>query len=239
MLTSLLLGIIQGTTEWLPVSSEGIVATVYTWITDRPFADAVAFALWLHIGTVVSVLVALRRDVVTVLGQARSLASTDSAFPRFLAVSTGTSVLIAPLLLLTVQGMSGLPGGAVMGFIGLIMLASAVVQGRRSPGETRGRENLSMRDALLLGVMQGISVLPGISRSGLTIATLLWCGLGVREALVVSFLMSIPAGLAAAIVGIITIRALLAFAQRINFGAFVAIVGVALIASAVWYTLAV
>lgn len=259
--TSLLLGIIQGATEWLPVSSEGIVAVVYTWTTDRPFADAVAFALWLHLGTVVSVLIALRQDVVAVLRQARYLARTGSALPRFLAVSTGISVIIAPLLLLTVQGISGLSGGAVMGFIGLLMIASAAVQGRRSLGGARKREDLRMRDALLLGVVQGVSVLPGMSRSGLTIATLLWRGLSIREALVVSFLMSVPAGLGvavyigftsgdvildggilasltAAIVGVLTIRALLAFTRRVNFAPFLAIMGLIVVVGALWQVLA-
>ncbi len=63
MTIAIILGFLQGTTEWLPVSSEGVVAAFYSFFLDRSLSEAVAFALWLHLGTVVSVVVALRTEV--------------------------------------------------------------------------------------------------------------------------------------------------------------------------------
>ena len=108
-----------------------------------------------------------------------------------------------------------------------------------------------------MGVAQGLAALPGLSRSGLTIAALLGRRIERGEALVLSYLMSIPASLGAGVfalvdggvastwpalaaavvafgVGLVTIRALLAFAQRVNLGGFVAATGAVMVAGAVW-----
>ncbi|HIM16634.1 MAG TPA: UDP-diphosphatase, partial [Dehalococcoidia bacterium] len=62
MWEAVLLGFVQGVTEWLPVSSEGVITAVHALAFDNEVADSVAFALWLHLGTVFSALVALRRE---------------------------------------------------------------------------------------------------------------------------------------------------------------------------------
>ena len=63
MTTAVLLGVLQGVTEWLPVSSEGIVAAAYTLLEGRSLDEAVGLALWLHVGTLPAALIALRREV--------------------------------------------------------------------------------------------------------------------------------------------------------------------------------
>ena len=134
----------------------------------------------------------------------------------------------------------------------------------RSPGavrRNRDRDDLEVRDGLLAGVSQGLAVIPGLSRSGLTVAALLWRGFDRREALVLSFLMSVPASLAAAAfavldgafavtaealvgaavafcTGLLTIKLLVAVAERVNLAAFVMIAGAAIAAGAVWQMLA-
>ena len=114
-----------------------------------------------------------------------------------------------------------------------------------------------MIDAALTGIAQGFAALPGLSRSGLTVAVLLARNVDRREALVLSFLLSVPASLGAgfyaalsddvamsgsafvavavaAVVGFATIRALMAVAERVNFAYFVMAVGVSIVAGAVW-----
>ena len=159
-----------------------------------------------------------------------------------------------------------------MGAVGLMMVATGALQLRRVRPDVagqgnhkgcpygldvRGHTDLTAVDALAAGAAQGLAALPGLSRSGLTIAALLGRRVERGEALVLSYLMSIPASLGAGVialadggmastwpalaaaavacgVGLVTIRALLAFAQRVNLGGFVAAAGVVMVAGAVW-----
>jgi len=87
-------------------------------------------------------------------------------------------------------------GSVVMGIVGVFLILTAGILhfSRRMRGQ-RSFHQLSNSEALVLGIIQGIAVLPGISRSGLTIAALLWLGTDQENALFGSFLMSIPASL--------------------------------------------
>ena len=80
MLVAVILGLLQGTAEWLPVSSEGAVTAVYSFFFDRTLSEAVAYALWLHIGTVFSVLIVLRKECISILQEVL----TEPTKPSFL-----------------------------------------------------------------------------------------------------------------------------------------------------------
>ena len=144
-----------------------------------------------------------------------------------------------------------------MAIVGALMLVTGGLQLRRRQEGTRGRDDVSTIDAALAGVAQGFAVLPGLSRSGLTVAALVGRKVDRREALVLSFLMSAPASLAASlyvgfdsdfvistevvvaavvafVAGLVAIRALVTVARRVNFGAFVLILGVAILGGALW-----
>lgn len=257
MIVGIMLGILQGGTEWLPVSSEGAVAAFYGFVLERPLSEAVAFALWLHLGTAISVLVVFWR---TLLDIARDVLSSPKNPPRlfrYLLVSTLVSVAIGFPMLLTLDSISEQFGAAAMGIIGLLMLITGALQLRRREVGERTRQELSIVDALAAGVAQGFAVLPGLSRSGLTVAVLLIRRIERKEALVLSFLMSVPVTLGAAlyvsidtgfltsadalvamgvaaVVGLVSIKALLGVAERINFALFVLIVGAAILAGAAW-----
>ena len=267
MQQAVVLGLLQGVLEWLPVSSQGIVAAVYTLVFGGDADDAVSYSLWLHVGTVPSVLLAFRSEVAAVL---RELFTRPAVVASRLRAGRGPQGLTAFLLLATAaSAVAGLPlvlfldelseqaGAATMIFVGTALLLTGFLQLRRPTSGDRNREDLGLRDSLLAGLAQGLSVIPGLSRSGLTVASLLWRGLDRREALVASFLMSVPASLGAALLvalrgdvaltaesavaaavafcaGLATIRALVVVAERVNFGAFVLLVGAAVIAGAAW-----
>ena len=111
MFIGVMLGVLQGVTEWLPVSSEGVVAAFYGIVLDRPLSEAVAFALWLHMGTVFSVLVVFWR---TLLDIARDVLSSPKDPPRlfwYLLISTLVSVAIGFPMLLTLDDISERFGG--------------------------------------------------------------------------------------------------------------------------------
>ena len=257
MTIAALLGLLQGITEWLPVSSEGATTAVYSFFFDRSLSEAIAFALWLHIGTAFSALIALRSEVRVIINDVVSSPLKPSPMIAYLVVATVISALVGFPLLLAVEELSGRVGAVSMGLVGLLMFITGGLQLRRPRSGARCRQDISPIDAVFAGLAQGFAVLPGLSRSGLTVAALLARQIDRREALVLSFLMSIPASLAAGIyvsinsgvltsgsailaaviacvVGFVTIRGLLAVAERVNFAAFVIIVGAAILLGAIW-----
>lgn len=233
------------------------MAATYSGIKHASLNTSVAYALWLGLGTTVAAIIVFRRDIVEVVNEAISIPRSPSPLLRFLFIATVVSALVGVPLLLAIKDLNHVAGGAVMAIVGLLMLITGSIQLRRGVLGTRTQDDVNSRDGLLTGVAQGLAALPGLSRSGLTVAMLLSRRIDRREALALSFLMSIPASLGAAlyggyesgfgftveglvgaavaaVVGLITIRLLLNFAERVNFGWMVIIVAVAILGGAVW-----
>lgn len=253
--TAFILGIIQGITEWIPISSQGVVAIASTWIDDAEPSDAIAIALWLHVGTALSATVALRGEVTSLLRESAAAPRRLSAPVRFLALSAVVTAIIGLPLFLIVGEIADLLGSVAMLLIGLAMLATAfIIRCGLWQGE-RGRDDVTPRDAIIVGVAQALAVIPGLSRTGLTVAVLLSRDCSHREAVVLSVLMGIPASIGAgllavsasdtiagwpaivaivtaAIVGTVAIRAILAWATRVTLAPFVAAAGTAVILGA-------
>lgn len=191
-----LVGMLQGITEWLPISSSGQVLLLLEGL-DVSSDNALAFAFFLHFGTLAAVLVRLRgdvRDVVVALPRWR----TDPLV-RFLLVATVVSL---PIGFLLVQGLEDLftdeRGGLVASLLvgvmlivtGLTLRAAKDRDGSRRVEETVGA------DAVVVGIVQGLAALPGISRSGMTVSALLVSRVDADESLRLSFLLSIPVTIA-------------------------------------------
>ena len=244
----------------MPVSSEGVVSATYTFFFNRSFEEAVQFALWLHIGTVPSVLAVFRRDVLLLVKEIMEVRGRPSPSPllAFLVVATLTSAPIGLALLFGLQELSKLIGSLVMAVVGFLTLGSGVTQLGRGNEEGKSRAEIGLMDAVAAGVAQGLAVLPGLSRSGMTIAVLLARRIHRREALALSFLMSVPASIGAALwvalngsfnwsgealvsatvaffVGLVAIRIFLKVAERINLGPFVMLVGLVILIGGVWH----
>ena len=254
---AILLGGLQGVAEWLPVSSEGLVAAVYTLIVGRSLSEAVEVSLWLHLGTAVSALAAFRWEVSKVTRDVLRSPRSWGQKSRFLFVATVVSAPIGLVMLLGIEGFSARAGGLAMSAVGVLMLLTAalIFVGRMAAWHRRGSVN--QVDAVLTGVAQGFAALPGLSRSGLTIAALLGRGIDRSDAITLSFLLSIPASIGAgiyagvrsgahtspesvvalvtaAVVGYVSIRALLKIAQRVDIGWFVAGAGLVIMAGGLW-----
>ena len=252
---AVLLGAVQGVTEWLPISSEGAVAVAYSLLRDTSLSEAVAYALWLHLGTAFSALAAFRGQVLCLIKEATSSPLAPSPLLRFLVAATLISAAIAAPLLLLLDELSERTGASAMVVVGVLLLFTGAVQLRGRSNGARELTEVSLKDALLCGIFQGVSVLPGLSRSGLTVTVLLARRLNRQESLTLSYLLSIPAGLGAALfaysrdnalmemegivasvvaflVGLFSIRVLLRLAERINLAPFVLSVGALMIAGA-------
>jgi len=182
VLLVLVLGVLQGLTEFLPVSSSGHLALAQLLVPGFS-QPGLLLDLALHLGTVVSVLVLERERLGEVLRQrcAGRLALL------LLAGTAATAVLAFPLRHLAERAFQE-PAWIGAGFLltAVLLLASA----KKAPGP----EGLpSLRQAVLVGLAQGVAVFPGLSRSGTTIAAALAAGVGRRWAADFSFLLAIPA----------------------------------------------
>ena len=257
---AVLLGALQGVAEWLPVSSEGLVTATYSLISGSSLSDSIGISLWLHIGTAVAALAAFRTEIRELAeGLVRAPLSLEPV-SRFLIAATLVSAPIGLALLLGIEELSQVASGLTMAVVGVLMLVTAGALFRGQSRRVREREDAGLLDAALAGIAQGFAALPGLSRSGLTLAVLLGRGIDRRDAITLSFLMSIPVSLgaglyagirtgahsspealvalaAAALVGFLSIRALIALAGSVNFGWFVAIAGLAIVAGGVWQAL--
>jgi len=241
MLEGFVLGIIQGVTEWLPVSSEGVLTLVGMKFFDKDLSSSVSMAVFLHMGTFLAALVYFRKDVRALFGKEKE----QRKVLKFLILSTlVTGVVGVPLLFWGVNYFTEFSIGFLVGLIGLFLVITGLVQFKKNDGAFRRAGDLKTSDAFFLGGLQGMASLPGFSRSGLTIAGLLFRKFQDTEALRLSFLMSLSAVLCANIFfklagsgvnfGIISITALataaitaffmihllLKISRKINFGWF-------------------
>ena len=176
-LKAVLVGLTQGLTEFLPVSSSGHLAILGR-LSIAP--TSVFFCLALHLATLAAVLIVLRREVWEV---ARHPIRGDAKYILLASAPTaGIAFLFKKLWpeLLT---------GRLLGF-GFLLTSAALFCADRF-GASRGRE-LNAKTSLLTGLMQGVAVLPGVSRSGSTIAALRFCGVDPERAAKFSFLLSVP-----------------------------------------------
>jgi undecaprenyl-diphosphatase len=204
-LVAVLVGLVQGVLEWLPVSSEGSVALVLTFVADTSPDVAVRYALFLHAGTALAAASYYRGEITDALRrlpavEPRQAFATETADLAFLAVATVVSGVVGITAYLALADLaSELAGGAFVALIGGLLVVTGVVQ--RVADERAGgtKTDPDLFDAVLVGVLQGLAILPGVSRSGTTVSALLLRGHEGVETLRLSFLLSIPAALGAGV----------------------------------------
>ncbi|MHC1580201.1 undecaprenyl-diphosphate phosphatase [Methanopyrus sp.] len=196
--TSILAGVVQGTLEWLPVSSEGQAAMALMRVIGVHPRIALDLALWLHAGTLLAVLARFARPYLNALvglvrgGEWRRLAV-------FLIVATlATGAVGIPIYKVLKRAVSAATGDTVQMLIGLALIVTGLLL-RVSPAGLRTRWDVRLSDALLVGLGQGFAVIPGISRSGTTMAILLWRRFDSGDAVWLSFFLAGPAMLGATV----------------------------------------
>ncbi len=199
VLHAIVLGITQGLSEFLPISSSGhliLVPWLFGW-TELGGASADlnrTFDVALHLGTLLGVVAYFRRDLVRLvtaglgaLGR-RKVETTDERLALLLALATVPGVVVGALLESTVaDALTAIWLVAVLLIVfGLVLAAADRSSGRRTV------ETLGVRDAVVMGCAQALALSPGVSRSGATMSAGRWLGLGRDAAARVSFLMSVP-----------------------------------------------
>ena len=180
-LEAIIFGLVQGITEFLPVSSSGHL-TLFGRIFAVEEAAMMSFTTLLHMGTLIAVFVVMRREIGGIL---------RDIFGRMtwlIVVATIPAVIAAIIL---GDWLDSLFGGSMLGYsflmTAVILLTSLLWRHEKTSGD------VGYKEAVLGGIGQAIAIVPGISRSGTTITALLLSGVERQKAIRFSFLMSIPA----------------------------------------------
>ena len=211
-LQAIILGIIQGLTEFLPVSSSGhLVIFQHLFGLNEP---ELFFDICVHLGTLLAVIIVFRqeiRELVRSLGHLIWLIFVkDAHFEHIFENSEFKMLLLVffgffPTALLGVVfheiGQQLFSSVLIVGFM-LIITGGLLWQTRRVTGVGGGLESFSIRTALIIGLVQGLAIMPGISRSGSTIALGLFLGLNRELSARYSFMLAIPAILGAGILSL-------------------------------------
>lgn len=205
--SAILLGIVQGVAEFLPISSSGHLAILQNLFVLSAGEEHVFFDVLLHLGTLISIcvcywgdIVAMVREVFIVLRGGRRADGTPvqgnlGAARLFLMIVVGT----LPLFLVLPINDSVEQLYYITPFIGVALLLTGCmlfVSDRMAPGK-RTEKNMRFRDALIIGLCQCVATIPGLSRSGTTITAGIATGLDRGFAMKYSFLLSLPAVLGA------------------------------------------
>ncbi len=189
ILLAALLGLVQGLTEFLPVSSSGHLVVFQNWLQEEK--TPVIFDLVLHIGTLLPILWVYRQTVFDLLkGVLTKPLAAENRLALWIVLGSVPTALIGVLFEDLFEQIFHTPKMVASAFFvtGSFLFATQYLsKGERDEGQ------MTWKDALLIGAVQGLAITPGISRSGSTIAIAMLLGLKRDLAAKYSFLLSIPA----------------------------------------------
>jgi undecaprenyl-diphosphatase len=198
LVSAALLGIVQGITEFLPISSSGhliLARAFFGWDADR---FGLAFDVAVHVGTLLAVFLYFWRDVQQMLravpGALRGGEREHERLVRLIVVGTVPIVIVG---LLFADWLEGLRAPAVVA-VALAVGGIGLIVAERLGSHQREMSSLGYVEAFAIGVAQTLALVPGVSRSGATLTLALLCGLRREGAARFVFLLSLPAVLAAA-----------------------------------------
>jgi undecaprenyl-diphosphatase len=184
IIEALILAIIQGLTEWLPVSSSGHLVIAQQFLGLNP---PLIFDLLLHIGTLIVVIMAFRKDILNILKTLvkRDLSSTEGKLAFFIVVGSVPIAIVGVLFRENIEQLFSniLAVGVVLLINGGVLFFSE---------KRKGNKKMGTLDSILIGIAQAAALIPGLSRSGLTVSTGLLNKIDKQTAFRYSFLLSIP-----------------------------------------------
>ncbi len=197
-LVAILLGVLQGFTEWLPISSSGhlVLAQYFTGVTPP-----VSFDLLLHLATLVAVLFAFRTDLLRMvlalfgIGDSKTLIMADRRMMFLIIVGTIPAVIVGFLLRDVFETLYASPAAVAAA----LMLTGSILWSTQHTRPRKNTDKLGPLEVLIIGAAQALAIVPGISRSGSTISTGMYLGYKKEAVARFSFLLSIPAILGATV----------------------------------------
>lgn len=238
LIQAVFLGLMQGITEWLPVSSQGNIIIAGIKLFGLEAEQAFSYSVFLHIGTVLAAAIYFRKDIKKIIEL------KEKNLMQFMVIAfLSTAITAVPMYLFLKEIISAFYLSLL---IGLMLMLTGFLQWKKKV-QKKTEEN--PKNAFLLGLGQGFSIIPGISRSGITTSVLLFEGFSAEKAFRLSFLLSIPSVLIAElgfglmegiefemnllisiliafVVGYFSIKYLIEFSKKINFSWFCFAIGI-------------
>jgi undecaprenyl-diphosphatase len=206
MIEYIIIAILQGLFEWVPISSSGQVMIFSINFYNISPEEAFNLAIWLHLGTALAVIFKFRVDFINILksfiSEANSMDDIEIKKRNWLIYATiGTAITAIPLYflfkVLIIANFTAFQGDIITLVISGLLIVTGVIllKAKRAFGEnsiTNISKDQINKDSFLSGLTQGVSILPGISRSGVTVSTIIYKKYNQENALKLSFLMSVP-----------------------------------------------
>ena len=209
-INSIIQGVIQGLTEFLPVSSSGHLA-LYQYFTSTNGGGDTLLSIMLHLGTLVAVFFAFRKRIgaliVEFFSAVKDIFTGKFSFKtmnnnrRMLVMLIVACVPLLAVLLIKdkVESVSGYPIGMALCFL---MTAALLFFAHKRSKREDGSDTVKLKNGITVGIAQALATLPGVSRSGATTSAGLFTGLDKQTAIEFSFILGIPAILGAAVLEI-------------------------------------
>lgn len=203
IMQAILMGFIQGLTEFLPVSSSGhlvLASSLYKLFTGAELvhngSQEAFFDIILHVGTLVAILVYFWADIIDIVKKfiiackEKNFSSNEAKVPLFIALSTVFTLIVVFPIKDIVEKMLIAP---IFTGVFLLITATVLYLSEWISKRFEQKENhITTKRAILIGLAQGLAIFPGLSRSGMTIATGLATGLDRVSCAKYSFLLSVP-----------------------------------------------
>lgn len=208
IIQSILMGIVQGLSEFLPISSSGhlvFTSALYNYFTgdvaEVATGEEIFASMMFHIGTLAAVLIFFKKDILNICKglitaiKTKSLEDNNAKMGVYIIIATIFTIIIAFPLNDFAEYVMYSPKT-----VGLLLIGTGIYLFLSEKFKTQEEHTVSLKNAIFMGIAQGIAAIPGLSRSGLTIATGLFRGLDRVTCARFSFLLSFPIILGASII---------------------------------------
>ena len=203
LIQAIIMGLMQGLTEFLPVSSSGhlvLTSSLYKYFTHKDFvtggSEEVVFDIVLHLGTLLAVCIFFKDDIIKITKAfinaclKKDFSDADAKMAAFILLGTVFTVLVAFPLKIVSESLINLP--YIVGIFIFITGCILYIGEWASEKKQVKTDKVDLKTAIIIGLAQGIASIPGISRSGSTISTGILLGLDRVTCARYSFLLSLP-----------------------------------------------
>ncbi len=203
LLVSAIIGVVQGISEWLPISSKTQVLVASQYLLGLSFSQAYTFGLFMEVGTILAAVIYFRREIKSLVLVLTGKGSHDQkSLFKYVFIATLATFIIGVPIYFFADSLQFVSVGIPMLIIGIVLVADAFIIRHSKKMKSKSMiekkfKDLNLKDYALIGVAQGLAALPGVSRSGITTSAMLLMKVEPDEAFRLSFLIGIFASLGA------------------------------------------